>query len=108
MSFFLSDSLVGVIDESTLEDELENLGEVEISGSKYALDSFLSDGKSMRLQAVGKSTDAVRICRDCIGSESSVSIGGGSLAFKGIVRQAGWDNTAADGRLIIVVSVRDK
>lgn len=108
MSFFLSDSLVGIIDESTVEGEKEILGTIEIRSSKYVIDSFISDGKNIRIQALGKSSDAVRIYKDHMGSEASISIGNGELSVSGIIRQAGWENSITEGRLIISVSVRDK
>ena len=103
MSFFLSDSLVGIIDETEIDGENENIGTIEIAGARYDLDSFISDGKNLRVQARGKPADAIRICKNYLGIDAVLSIGSGELSVRGAIKQAGWEQSPEGGRLIISV-----
>ena len=109
MSLLLSDSLIGVIDEKSLNDEgFDFLGKIDINGASYIIDAFVTDRKSIRVHAEGKPEDAIGLLNLKEGMEAKLVLGDDSFVAKGRILQVGWENLPTGGRLVISMSVRDK
>lgn len=110
MSFLLSDSLVGIIDEDSLagQDGFNFLGKIEISGRAYVIDAFVTDKRSIRVHAEGTASDAIDLTKLKEGCEATIILGDEAFVAKGKILQVGWDQTPTGGRLVISMCVRDK
>lgn len=108
MSLLLSDSLLGIIDEKSLEDDLDVLGRIKIGAREHTIDAFISDKKTIRVHAIGDRVDAVEHLCQSLGQNATLVIGDNDLKISGKVHQVGWEITHVGGRVIICVVVSDK
>lgn len=109
MSLLLSDSLVGLVDEDSLSGNGSHaLGTVEIKGKTYAVDSFITDRKTIRVHAIGEFGDSISIMNLRDDVEAKVTLGEDEFIAKGRILQVGWERVNDGGRLVISVNMRDK
>jgi len=109
MSLLLSDSLIGLVDESTLDgDYSDTIGAIHLNGKKYEIDSFVTDRKVIRVHAVGNSNDAISIMNLKQDLEAKISLGNDAYTASGKIHQIGFEQLSHGGRIIISVIVRDK
>lgn len=108
MSLLLSDSLVGIVDEQDLIDEETVCGTIKIVGDIYEIDSFLSDGKVIRVHASAALEDAIRLMSMKERQSGEIILGDRQFVASGKILQVGWEKLAHGKRLIISMNVRDK
>lgn len=109
MSLLLSDSLIGLVDESTLGDDYsDSIGSIHLNGKKHEIDSFVTDRKVIRVHAIGDSEDAISLINLKQDLEAKIVLGSDSCSFSGKIHQIGFERLSHGGRLIISVIVRDK
>jgi hypothetical protein len=101
MSFLISDSLVGIVDETALTGGQETLGSVKIDDMNYEIDAFLADQKSLRCHVLAPLSIALDLMKT-LGKTVSITLG--SHKTQGQVVQSGWDNTDRGGRVILCVT----
>ena len=101
MSFLISDSLVGLVDESSLSGSSGQLGDVEINGSTFLVDAFIADQKTVRLHVAASQ----QVSLDILGDMSKTAkVRLGSHKIVGKILQIGWDDTDRGGRVILCVT----
>lgn len=108
MSLLLSDSLMGIVNESDLVDEEVICGIIKIVGVSYEIDSFLSDGKVIRVHAAAELEDAIRLLAMKEGITGEIVMGEKQFIATGKILQVGWEKLPHGNRLIISMNVRDK
>lgn len=109
MSLLISDSLVGLLDEESLDESSSRiLGKIKIGQKSFDIDSFLTDGKTIRVHAIGEIDDAIDLISSISGPKSSISLGDNDFAASGEIKQIGWERLPHGNRIVISMSVRDK
>jgi hypothetical protein len=103
MSLLISDSLVGLVDEETLMGGFDFLGEVTIDGSKYRIDAFVADQKTIRFYAVAPHEIALKLLDLKAGNTVKMSLGD-VFEAEGKIIQIGWDDTPRGGRVILCMA----
>lgn len=109
MSLLLSDSLIGLVDEKSLEDEtFDTFGKVQINNETYAVDAFVTDHKVIRIHAIADPKVAISLLNLRQGIEAKVTLGDDSFVASGKVQQIGFENLPQGGRIVISIAIRDK
>jgi len=109
MSLLLSDSLVGIVDENFLDGgNIDAVGNIQINGRSYEIDSFVTDRRVIRVHAIGASTDAIAILNLRQDMEAKVTLGDDAFVSTGRIQQVGFEQLSHGGRLVISVILRDK
>ena len=103
MSFLVSDSLVGIVDENSLMGGFDFLGEVEIQGKKYIIDAYIADQKTIRFYTIAPQQVAVSMLDLKVGHNVSLKLGD-VFEAEGQVVQVGWDETPRGGRLVLCMT----
>lgn len=101
MSFLISDSLVGIVDEASLSGGQETLGSVKIDDMNYEIDAFVADQKSVRCHVLAPLSFALDLVKS-LGKSVTITIG--SHKMQGQIVQSGWDITDRGGRAILCVA----
>ena len=100
MSFLISDSLVGLVDEKSLSGG-ESLGDVLLDGTTYIVDAFVADQKTLRLHAVAPQHVALEVFADM---SKTVKVRLGAHKIAGQILQVGWDDTERGGRVVLCLT----
>jgi hypothetical protein len=108
VSFLLSDSLIDVIDESSLEDDQDQMGNIKILDRTYEIDSFITDGKTFRLHVLASKSFALELAASGIGSDAIVTLGENVQKKKCKIQQVGIERLPHGDRVVLGVIVRDK
>lgn len=109
MSILLSDSLIGLVDEKTLEGEgLDFLGKIIINGVTHTIDAFITDRKAIRVHAIGEPEDAISILNLRKDMEVKLTLGDEAFVATGKIQQVGYEKLSHGGRLVISMIVSDK
>ena len=103
MSFLVSDSLAGIIDENSLLGGFDFLGEVVILGKKYLIDAYITDQKTIRFYTVAPPDVAISMLDLKVGHTVLLKLGD-VFEAEGKVLQVGWDETPRGGRLVLCMS----
>ena len=101
MSFLISDSLVGLVDENTLTGGVDTLGDIQINGIAYQVDAFIADQKTVRIHLIASQTVALDILGD-MNKEAKVRLGKHKML--GQILQVGWDDTDRGGRVVLCLT----
>ena len=101
MSFLISDSLIGLVDEKSLSSGVETLGNVTLEGSSYNVDAFIADQKTLRLHIVAPQQISLDIFADM---NKTVKVSLGKHKLTGQILQVGWDDTERGGRVVLCMT----
>jgi len=101
MSFLISDSLVGLVDEKSLSGGVDTLGHVLLEGSSYVIDAFIADQKTLRLHIIAPQHVALGVFAD-MNKTAKISLGDHKIS--GQILQIGWDDTDRGGRVVLCVT----
>jgi|688.fasta_scaffold608785_3 hypothetical protein len=103
MSFLISDSLADLVDERTLMNGFDILGEVILGDSKYVIDAYIADMKNIRFYAVAPPDVPLSLLDLSVGHEVRVKLGE-VFEATGKITQIGWDDTPRGGRVVFCMS----
>lgn len=101
MSFLISDSLVGLVDENTLMGGVESLGEAQIDNDAYVVDAFIADSRTMRFHVIANHSVALDLLSV---KDKIIKLRLGKLNMVGQLLQVGWDDTPRGGRVILCMT----
>jgi hypothetical protein len=108
MSLLLSESLVGVLDEQSLEEDEIPCGIIKLGKDEYEIDAFISDGKVIRIHVAAPIETALRLLTTQLNTSCEIVLGDNDFTAKGKILQVGWEKLAHGNRLVISMNVRDK
>jgi hypothetical protein len=109
VSLLFSDSIADIIDVNSLEDEgFDFLGKIDVNGTTYAIDGFITDRKSVRVYASGNPNDAISILNLRENADVKIELADGAFVASGRIAQVGYEFLPRGGRVIISMIVRDK